>query len=160
MSTMTDNKKPKAYPMIEVSNRPQQSIPPSLFTKLTLSQVARHKTASSCWMVIDSKVYDVTSFLQEHPGGDDILVDSSGRDATREFEDVGHSGDARAQLKELFVGDLREPTEAEVAEAAEEALTCNDKPKNMPSAWVTALARYLLPFLIVGAAFLLRNYAK
>ena len=37
-------------------------------------------------MAIDGKVYDVTKFLDDHPGGGDVMVSSSGRDASDDFE--------------------------------------------------------------------------
>ena len=55
-----------------------------------------------------SKVYDVTKFLSEHPGGEEILLECAGVDATEGFEDVGHSADARELLEDYLVGDLRE----------------------------------------------------
>lgn len=111
-------------------------------------------------MIIDKKVYDVTSFLQDHPGGEDVMLDSSGRDATREFEDVGHSGEARAQLEELHIGDLRPPTEEELTQAKEEAklrgeaLAASSSGKSL----ATTLAKWFLPLLIVGVAYLVRTY--
>lgn len=106
-------------------------------------------------MVIDSKVYDVTPFLLEHPGGDDILLDCSGRDATREFEDVGHSQEARAQLEDLVIGELREPTEEELASAAEE----NKKVKQTSSGYGDMM-KWLFPILLVGVAILVRKYTR
>ncbi|GAA5997895.1 uncharacterized protein JCM10292_006890 [Rhodotorula paludigena] len=51
----------------------------------TLEQVAAHKSAESCWVVVEGTVYDVTSFLDDHPGGRKILLNSSGQDATEKF---------------------------------------------------------------------------
>lgn len=59
-------------------------------------------------MVIHNKVYDVTTFMQEHPGGEEVLLDVLGIDATESFEDVGHSNDARELLKDYLLGDLHE----------------------------------------------------
>jgi cytochrome b involved in lipid metabolism len=42
------------------------------------AEVANHNTRESCWIVIDSKVYDVTSFLHQHPGGAAILLRQGG----------------------------------------------------------------------------------
>lgn len=111
-------------------------------------------------MVIDSKVYDATPFLLEHPGGDDILLESSGRDATREFEDVGHSSDAREQLAELHIGELRSPTTEEEEQAGKEARERGDVPEAKQGGVVAALAKWLLPLFLVGVAYLLRKYTK
>ncbi|KAF2277358.1 uncharacterized protein EI97DRAFT_432236 [Westerdykella ornata] len=50
------------------------------------AEVAKHNTKDSCWIVLDSKVYDVTSFLSRHPGGAAILLKQGGTDATNEFK--------------------------------------------------------------------------
>ncbi|TRM65726.1 hypothetical protein BD626DRAFT_485661 [Schizophyllum amplum] len=60
---------------------------------LTLQQVAEHSSAGSCWVIIQNKVYDVTDFLQEHPGGPDIILKYAGRDATLVYEPI-HPRDA------------------------------------------------------------------
>jgi cytochrome b involved in lipid metabolism len=52
------------------------------------------------------KVYDVTKYLEEHPGGAEVLLDHAGGDADEFFEDIGHSGDARAKLESLLIGEL------------------------------------------------------
>ena len=62
---------------------------------ITLAEVAEHKDRNSCWLVIHNKVYDVTKFLEEHPGGEEVIIDVGGRFASEPFEDVGHSEDAR-----------------------------------------------------------------
>lgn len=78
----------------------------------SLEEVEKHKKANgddkSIWFVIHDKVYDVTKFLDEHPGGEEILVEHAGKDSTDEFEDVGHSTDARDMMKEYLIGELRE----------------------------------------------------
>ncbi|GAA0176548.1 oxidoreductase [Lithospermum erythrorhizon] len=72
----------------------------------TLSQVARHNLKQDCWLVIDGKVFDVTKFLEEHPGGEDVLIEYSGTDATKAFEDIGHSKKAKNLLLKYRVGHL------------------------------------------------------
>ena len=46
--------------------------------------------------------------LTQHPGGEEILVEHGGQDATEPFEDVGHSTDARDMMKEYLIGELIE----------------------------------------------------
>lgn len=108
-------------------------------------------------MVIEGKVYDVTKFLEEHPGGEDILVDSSGRDATREFEDVGHSDEARTQLEPLLVGTLRAATVEELADAKESELerAVTGEPSGGKFA---GLAKWLVPVVLVVVAWVIRKY--
>uniref|UniRef100_A0A0K0FYK0 Cytochrome b5 n=1 Tax=Strongyloides venezuelensis TaxID=75913 RepID=A0A0K0FYK0_STRVS len=71
-------------------------------------EVKGHTTASSCWIVINNQVLDVTKFLDEHPGGCEVLLEHAGGDATEAFEDVGHSTDARQMLPEYILGDIIE----------------------------------------------------
>ena len=40
----------------------------------------------------------------QHPGGVEILIENAGIDATENFEDVGHSSDAREMLHDYFLG--------------------------------------------------------
>ena len=42
-------------------------------TYFTLEEVAKHDNEDDCWMVINGKVYDVTDYIDDHPGGDVIL---------------------------------------------------------------------------------------
>lgn len=42
------------------------------------AEVAKHSTKKSCWIVLDSKAYDVTSFLSDHPGGAPIILRNAG----------------------------------------------------------------------------------
>ena len=46
--------------------------------------------------------------LSQHPGGEEILIENAGQDSTENFEDVGHSSDAREMLEEYYVGELHE----------------------------------------------------
>jgi len=39
----------------------------------TSTEVSEHLNGSSCWLILDGKVYDVTLFISQHPGGEAIL---------------------------------------------------------------------------------------
>ena len=43
--------------------------------------------------ILVAKVYDVTKYLDDHPGGSEIIVEYAGKDATDMFEDIGHSSE-------------------------------------------------------------------
>lgn len=51
-------------------------------------------------------VYNVTGYLNEHPGGEEILQGVAGKDATAAFEDAAHSDDAFETMEKLLVGKL------------------------------------------------------
>lgn len=46
------------------------------------------------------------SILCKHPGGEEVLLEQAGKDATESFEDVGHSTDAREMLKQYYIGEV------------------------------------------------------
>ncbi|XP_030381649.1 cytochrome b5 isoform X1 [Scaptodrosophila lebanonensis] len=74
--------------------------------EITLATVKEHNKSNDLWIIIENKVYDVTKFLNEHPGGEDSLLSVAGRDGTKDFIDVGHSQDARNMMKKYYIGDL------------------------------------------------------
>lgn len=85
---------------------------------LTAEEVAKHNNEQDCWTIINGSVYDITSYVPRHPGGDEILR-ACGTDGTMLFttrttddgESVGsgtpHSSRAQDQLSDFFVGELQ-----------------------------------------------------
>lgn len=71
-----------------------------------LDEVAWHDASNDCWLVIYDYVYDCTEFLNNHPGGQDILLEYAGRDATLAFIGTGHSTVARTTLDQYKIGEL------------------------------------------------------
>ena len=96
---------PVANTQNSVQTNPAQ---PVAQESLNIAQVARHNTASDCWMAIDGKVYNVTSYLPNHPGGDISVY--CGTDASSAFntrpDGSSHSNRARQTLAQFSVGDL------------------------------------------------------
>ena len=72
----------------------------------TADEVKQHNSADDLWIVYNGQVYDVSSYLDEHPGGEEVIVDCAGEDATEAFDDIGHSDDAHDILKGLLIGKL------------------------------------------------------
>jgi len=73
---------------------------------VTLNELREHTTKDSLWVLLHGKVYDVTKFIDEHPGGDEVILSEAGKDATEAFEDVGHSEEARGLLNGMQVGEF------------------------------------------------------
>merc|ERR1712037_939422 len=91
-----------------------------------MAEVLQHKEGhGGVWTVIHNKVYDVSAFLAEHPGGAAILEENSGLDSTEQFEDAGHSLDAREMLADYYIGDLAEEDQAQVEGGTSEGITTN-----------------------------------
>ncbi|KAI5315520.1 PREDICTED: cytochrome [Prunus dulcis] len=124
----------------------------------TLAEVSAHSDRKDCWLLIDGKVYDVTKFLEDHPGGDEVLLAATGKDASNDFEDVGHSSTARAMMDEFYVGDIDSssiPTKR--------AYTPPKQPyynQDKTTDFIIKILQFLVPLLILGLAFGVRFYTK
>lgn len=72
----------------------------------TLDEVAKHKTEDSVWFVIDAVVYDVSDFLDAHPGGEAVLRQVAGKDATVDFYNL-HRHEVLVKYADLAVGTVQ-----------------------------------------------------
>jgi alkylation response protein AidB-like acyl-CoA dehydrogenase len=72
---------------------------------LTRAEVAKNNTEDSLWMIIDSKVYDVTEFIDAHPGGEAVLRQVAGTDATEAFYNL-HRQEVLQKYSDLVIGTL------------------------------------------------------
>nr|XP_057930976.1 fatty acid 2-hydroxylase [Doryrhamphus excisus] len=81
------------------------STSPRFFTE---REVARHCSKDSCWVLIGTRVYDVTAFLRMHPGGEALILRRSGKDVSREMEGPPHrhSENARRWMEQYYIGEL------------------------------------------------------
>ncbi|KAL1925204.1 uncharacterized protein VTP21DRAFT_87 [Calcarisporiella thermophila] len=84
---------------------------------LTLEDVQKHNTKDNLYIIIHNNVFDVTKFQEEHPGGEEVLLEEAGKDATEAFEDIGHSDEARELMQNFLVGSIEgaEPVKDDVA---------------------------------------------
>ncbi|CAN4099522.1 unnamed protein product [Withania somnifera] len=121
-------------------------------------EVAKHNKTKDCWLIIDGKVYDVTPFMEDHPGGDEVLLSATGKDATNDFEDVGHSDSAREMMDKYYIGDIDKSTVPlkRVYIPPQQSLYNPDK----PSDFVIKILQILVPLLILVLAFAVRHYTK
>ncbi|KAJ8899049.1 hypothetical protein K2173_010047 [Erythroxylum novogranatense] len=124
----------------------------------TLAEVSGHNHRKDCWLVIEGKVYDVTKFLEDHPGGDEVLLSATGKDATDDFEDVGHSTSARSMMDEFYVGDIDTstiPTKVKYTPPKQPHYNQDKTPE-----FIIRLLQFLAPLVILGLAVGIRFYTK
>lgn len=83
------------------------SSPFMITTSLTysMSDVKKHNSADSAWIVVHGHIYDATGFLKDHPGGTDSILINAGTDCTEEFDAI-HSDKAKKMLEEYRIGEL------------------------------------------------------
>ncbi|KAL0459901.1 UNVERIFIED_CONTAM: cytochrome [Sesamum latifolium] len=74
----------------------------------TFDEVAQHNTRDDCWLVLFEKAYDVTAFIEEHPGGDDLLLNVTG--CNSEFKAACHTFNAWSMMEKLYVGEVDKST--------------------------------------------------
>jgi cytochrome b involved in lipid metabolism len=72
----------------------------------TWDEVRQHTSPGDLWLVIDKQVYDVSQWMDDPPGGPEILLQEAGKDATNAFAEIGHSLYAEGLLKDYYIGDL------------------------------------------------------
>eukprot|EP01099_Mayorella_cantabrigiensis_P008484 TRINITY_DN7974_c0_g1_i1.p1 TRINITY_DN7974_c0_g1~~TRINITY_DN7974_c0_g1_i1.p1 ORF type:complete len:111 (-),score=29.26 TRINITY_DN7974_c0_g1_i1:183-470(-) len=73
----------------------------------TRDEVKQHNTKESCWLIVEKRVYDVTSWLPKHPAGPNSILRHAGTDST---EDFGfHSTSAQKLWQKYWIGVLDEP---------------------------------------------------
>jgi len=93
--------------------RPSAAVPSMPPTKririFTSEDVEEHASLKSCWVTRDGKVYDVTEFLADHPGGDDLILKYAAKDVGEIMKDStehDHSDSAYNMLDEFLIGRL------------------------------------------------------
>lgn len=96
--------------LIIIHAAPAQTVQNNRST-ISMNDFTRHNTAGDCWIRINGSIYDVTNFLNEHPGGPErILPFCGGMEATDAFATKGgrgtHSSRADQLLQNLFIGTL------------------------------------------------------
>ncbi|KAJ5731650.1 uncharacterized protein N7483_006158 [Penicillium malachiteum] len=78
---------------------------------LSTKEVSGHKSPEDCWIVVDKQVWDVTDFLDEHPGGSTVIMKYAGRDATQAYSEVHSPSVLRTGLQpDKLKGALDEAT--------------------------------------------------
>lgn len=103
-------------------------------------------------------VLEILSFLQDHVSSEWKCSFFSGKDATDDFEAIGHSSSARAMMDEYLLGDIDSLTIP-----MKRAYTPPKQPyynQDKTSEFIIKLLQFLVPLAILGLAFGIRFYTK
>lgn len=96
-------------------------------TQISLQEVSRHSTPGDAWLAINGTVYDVTGFMTTHPGGEKVIQDHFGKDASQVYNDV-HS----PRLAANYFGKEKEMGRLEGYGDISSAPSRNEKPLKNP----------------------------
>lgn len=110
-----------------------------------LAEIEQQNSFKSTWIIIHNKVYDVTKFLEEHPGGEEVLREQAGGNATESFEDVGHSTDAREMASSMVIGEVHPDDRHKLSQPVETLVTTV---KEEPSWWSNMLIPALVALIV------------
>jgi cytochrome b involved in lipid metabolism len=104
-TSTVNNPVPSSKPRSTPNPKP---VPHPSAKTFSITEVASHNSASSCWTAISGRVYDLTSWIGEHPGGAQAILSLCGIDGTQAFNNQ-HGGQARPaqELASFYIGDLR-----------------------------------------------------
>lgn len=82
----------------EPTKNPDPSVSPGQPAKIgySLADVAKHASAQSCWTAINGNVYNLTTWIAQHPGGEEAILSICGKDGSSAFNDQ-HSGQRRPE---------------------------------------------------------------
>jgi fatty acid desaturase len=73
--------------------------------KFAWSEVMKHKTHDDCWIVVKGKIYDVTSWISNHPGGPQMIIANGGRESTAAFISY-HPSYVQNKLPQYLIGEV------------------------------------------------------
>jgi len=77
--------------VIKLLNRRQRKTQKggNMVRKITMIELKKHNKRDDAWILLNNKIYDITKFIDNHPGGD-VILKGIGKDATELFNNVGH----------------------------------------------------------------------
>jgi len=78
--------------------------------RFSSEEVSKHDTSEDCWVIHDNFVYNVTEFLEKHPGGAELILNHGGKDITDLFHNENfhrHSSAAHNLLRDYRIGRLK-----------------------------------------------------
>jgi len=100
--------------------------------EVTRQELRKHKKRKDCWLAINGAVFNVTRYLDFHPGGWDEMMKGAGRDATDLFNEVHKWVNYQGLLEACLVGKLVESLSSESIQVPEKPLPTLPPPPVLP----------------------------
>ncbi|KAM3872752.1 cytochrome b5 reductase 4 [Diretmus argenteus] len=82
--------------------------------QVTEDELKKHNTRDDCWTCIRGMVYNVSPYMDYHPGGEEELMKAAGMDGTDLFDKVHRWVNYESMLKECLVGRMATKTSATI----------------------------------------------
>eukprot|EP00483_Globobulimina_turgida_P007904 UN07920 len=121
-------------------------------------EIRKHNQEEDLWIVLHNRVYEITDFQIDHPGGPDVLQDIAAQDATEEFENILHTEKARKMTKKYLIGKVKGTAPGDLFAAKDESgvdgISGNEIEPTQMNTWVT------IGFLAVAAGLAHQFYLK
>lgn len=78
---------------------------------LDMDEISKHNIKEDCWILIFGKVYDVSGYAIDHPGGEPNILNNCGTDAGKEFKSKGTKGEDHKSttyefINSFYIGEL------------------------------------------------------
>jgi len=121
---------------------------------ITQQELSEHTKKDNVWLLVRGKVYNVAKFIDEHPGGEEVILNEAGKDATDAYDDVGHSDEANALLPGMLVGDFETGAGSQVKNTSTPSSQAAEK-----AVQTTSNAMYFVPLAVLTAYFAWRFYS-
>ncbi|MFH0804302.1 MAG: cytochrome b5 domain-containing protein [Candidatus Zambryskibacteria bacterium] len=110
----TSQAKSNSVPSTEITStqntvQTTQTVAQDSTLALTPTELAKHNSSQSCWTLVSGKIYDLTNYINQHPGGSNTILSLCGADGTAAFiAQHGSSSAAQSALASLYIGDLNQ----------------------------------------------------
>jgi cytochrome b involved in lipid metabolism len=94
------------YYMFVDDGRASDEVEEKMKGPFTMEEVAKHNREGDAWIVVEGRVFDVTKYIDEHPGGVKALRAFAGKDATKAFRGPQHGTQVDDVIELFLIGDL------------------------------------------------------